>query len=76
MNCLLTDASTISGRWANFSRELKTHQPGSEANLLATHCLPVLYLVRAELVDGRLGTAFARWYPGFAGERQCYQVGI
>ena len=34
-----------------------------------------LLQVRAELVDGRLGAAFARWYPGFAGERQCYQAG-
>ena len=26
MNCRLTDASATSGRWADFSRELKTHQ--------------------------------------------------
>ncbi len=29
-----------------------------------------LLQVRTELVDGRLGAAFARWYPGFAGENQ------
>jgi hypothetical protein len=33
-----------------------------------------LLQVRAELVDGRLGAAFARWYPGFAGENQFYRA--
>lgn len=33
-----------------------------------------LLQVRAELVDGRLNTAFSRWYPGFAGENHFYQV--
>jgi len=32
--------------------------------------------VRAELVDGRLGAAFSRWYPGFAVENQLYQVAM
>ncbi len=36
----------------------------------------VLMQVRAELVDGRLGAAFSRWYPGFAGESQLYQVAM
>jgi hypothetical protein len=35
-----------------------------------------LLQVRAELVDGRLGAAFARWYPGFSGESQRFQVAI
>jgi hypothetical protein len=35
-----------------------------------------LLQVRAELVDGRLGTAFSRWYPGFVGENQLYQVAM
>jgi hypothetical protein len=35
-----------------------------------------LLQVRAELVDGRLGAAFSRWYPGFAGEIQHYQVAM
>jgi hypothetical protein len=35
-----------------------------------------LLQVRAELVDGRHGAAFARWYPGFAGEYQLYQVAM
>lgn len=30
--------------------------------------------VRAELVDGRLGDAFARWYPGFTVEKQLCPV--
>ena len=34
-----------------------------------------LLQVRAELVDGRLGEAFARWYPGFTGEGLFYQAG-
>jgi len=33
-----------------------------------------LLQVCAELIDGRLGTAFSRWYAGFAGENQLYQV--
>ena len=33
-----------------------------------------LLQVRAELVDGRLNTAFSRWYPGFSGENHFYQV--
>ena len=33
-----------------------------------------LLQVRAELVDGCLGDAFARWYPGFTGERLSYQA--
>ncbi|MCP5353504.1 MAG: hypothetical protein H6926_10035 [Chromatiales bacterium] len=33
-----------------------------------------LLQVRAELVDGRLGTAFSRWYPGFTGENQFYRT--
>jgi len=33
-----------------------------------------LLQVRAELVDGRLGAASSRWYPGFAGENKLYQV--
>jgi hypothetical protein len=33
-----------------------------------------LLQVRAELVDGRLGAAFSRWYPGFAGENQFYRA--
>ncbi|NOR20578.1 MAG: hypothetical protein GQ538_10880 [Xanthomonadales bacterium] len=35
-----------------------------------------LMQVRAELVDGRLGAAFSRWYPGFAGENQPDQVAM
>ena len=35
-----------------------------------------LLQVRAELVDGRLGAAFSRWYPGFGGESQRFQVAI
>jgi hypothetical protein len=35
-----------------------------------------LLQVRAELVDGRLGAAFSRWYPGFARENQLYQVAM
>ena len=35
-----------------------------------------LLQVRAELLDGRLGAAFSRWYPGFAGEIQYYQVAV
>jgi hypothetical protein len=35
-----------------------------------------LLQVRAELVDGRLGAAFSRWYPGFAGENRFYQVAL
>ena len=35
-----------------------------------------LMQVRAELVDGRLCTAFSRWYPGFAGKNQLYQVAM
>lgn len=34
----------------------------------------LLLQIRAELVDGRLSDTFARWYPGFAGEYQLYQV--
>jgi hypothetical protein len=34
----------------------------------------LLLQVRAELVDGRLGDTFARWYPGFAREKRLYQV--
>jgi len=30
--------------------------------------------VRAELVDGRLGAAFSRWYPGFTEENQLYRI--
>ncbi len=33
-----------------------------------------LLQVRADMVDGRLSDTFARWYPGFAGENQLYQV--
>jgi len=33
----------------------------------------LLLQVRAELVDGRLGAAFTRWYPGFAGNNQIAQ---
>ena len=36
----------------------------------------VLMQVRAELVDGRLGAAFSRWYPGFAGENQFYRIAM
>jgi len=32
--------------------------------------------VRAALLDGRLGTAFYRWYPGFKGEKQIYRVDL
>ena len=35
-----------------------------------------LLQVRADLVDGRLGAAFVRWHPGFAGENQLYQVAM
>ena len=35
-----------------------------------------LLQVRAELVDGRLGAAFSRLYPGFAGESQQLQVAM
>jgi len=35
-----------------------------------------LLQVRAELVDGRLGAAFARWYTGFAGDHQLNQVAM
>ena len=35
----------------------------------------LLLQVRAELVDGRLGDTFGRWYPDFTGgENQLYQV--
>jgi hypothetical protein len=34
----------------------------------------LLLQVRAELVDGRLGDAFARWYPGLIAESQLCQV--
>ncbi len=34
----------------------------------------LLLQVRAELVDGRLGATFARWYPGFTGQDQIAQV--
>ena len=36
---------------------------------------PLILQVRVELVDGRLGDKFGRWYPGFAGgENQLYQA--
>ncbi len=35
-----------------------------------------LLQVRAELVDGRLGIAFFRWYPSFTGEKQLCRVDI
>jgi len=35
-----------------------------------------LLQVHAELVDGRLGAAFSRWYPGFAGDSQRFQLAI
>ena len=38
---------------------------------MGAHCL---LQVRAELVDGRLGDTFGRWYPGFAGDNRLYQV--
>jgi hypothetical protein len=33
-----------------------------------------LLQVRAEVVDDRLGAAFSRWYPGFAGQSKPLQV--
>jgi hypothetical protein len=38
---------------------------------MGAHCL---LQVRAELVDGRLGDAFSRWYPGFTVEKQLCPV--
>jgi len=35
-----------------------------------------LLQVRSELVYGRLGADFSRWYPGLTGENQLYQIAM
>ena len=35
-----------------------------------------LLQVCAELVDGRLGDTFTRWYPDFTAENQLYQIAM